>query len=309
LLLASSRLIAQEVVPEQEVRWVEGDELAQLAKLGVVRFNGDPNVKLSFPDLFLGDESRGKVLLVNDSALEAAVSNVTTSCGCTTAIPVEKSIAAEDSSLLLIDYVPKSAGKALVEAHFKFGEKEFHLTGVSMVKPRLTQVTSSLSFDQSGKTQIEVRKHAPTPISRLVVFPPSLLVENLVDEPEKFIATLIRDPSRTPAEFRLSPAHGTIEYPEFRYQLRYPGVVELLPRRVVSSDGVAKFYLRGDVAKIADAKEIAIEKIGEPFKLPCVVSLAGAAVSVRFEHSLEPGEYECTAKIKDVSFSLPMTVR
>jgi hypothetical protein len=59
---------------------VATEELDELVKLGVVQFSKNTSIGLSFPNGFMGDVIRGRVLLVNDSSSDATVGEVENSC-------------------------------------------------------------------------------------------------------------------------------------------------------------------------------------------------------------------------------------
>ncbi len=115
------------------------------AKLAIVTLSAKPEVELEFPEGFVGQSIQGRVALVNDGAVVADISEAETSCGCTSAIPVSKSVKAGEHSFLLINYSPKAAGEKRVEAAFTFGGKKFYLSGIAKTKPRFQQTTSVLT--------------------------------------------------------------------------------------------------------------------------------------------------------------------
>jgi hypothetical protein len=281
----------------------------KLVKLGTVKYSGDAKVDLSFPDGFIGDEIHGAVLLQNDSGSTATISNVETSCGCTSAIPEARQIGPGESNLLLIDYDPRREGKANVEARFRMGDREFLCAGVANTKPRMSPTMNTLSFDGSGEAHIEIRKHTKTPLDRLLVLPSTLRVKDFVDLPEVVKAILVRDPDRTTAEVSIIPSFGRQDYPQIVYRLRYTGVVEALPRRIVTGTSNVKFFLRGDVHALSNQTELILEIEGKPYRFGCQTSLAGDVLSVAFDQNLEPGDYTARATLANVSFPIVLTVR
>ena len=209
------------------------DEVDQMVKLGVVNYSGPSVVDLVVPDGFMGDAIRGRVLLVNDGELTATISEITTSCGCTSAIPIERMVPAGKRNLLLITYQPKSPGSRLLNARFMFGEQEFRLTAKAVTYPRFKQLARTLQFDENGCAQVEIQKQVKTPLDRLIVFPSTLRVAEFKDGEDVFGAKIHRDPERTGSQVSVIPAFGTTEYSPIDFELRYPGLFEVLPRRVV----------------------------------------------------------------------------
>ena len=285
------------------------NELDQMAKLGVVKLSGPTSVELVVPDGFMGDAVHGRVLLINDGEAAATISDVSTSCGCTSAIPVERIVSAGRRNLLLITYHPKAPGTRLLEARFTYGNKEFHLTGKAITHARFVQTTRTLEFDENGSVQVEVHKPTKTPLDRLVVFPSTLRVTDFEDRDEVFRAKIQRDPKRTTPDITIVPALGATEYSPIDFELRYPGLFEVLPRRVVVTGSSVSFFVRGEVDSLADSKDLTVIVDGKERVLPCELSLVGPVLRVVFQSPFESGDYRANVKIKDASFPLLVTVR
>jgi hypothetical protein len=284
-------------------------EFEASAKLGVVKVSGDTEVELTFPEGFMDDEIRGRVSLVNDGSVAASVSQVATSCGCTTAIPIEKSVAAGKYGILLMNYSPKAVGEAKVEASFRFGDKEFHLSGVAKTKPRFQQPVASLTFDESGKIEVRLEKKVATKVDRFVVFPPTMKLENFKDSDVFVSVTVLRDPDESHRELLISPAFGEKQYKQMHFELRYPGEIQVLPRRLIANQEKLRFFLRGDVESLAGVEKMQI-KFGDKVQaVACQTTLVGGVLAVEFENPFEAGEYQTVMQLKDVSFSLPISAR
>lgn len=301
-LLLSVACLAQEITLSQA-------EFEASAKLGVVMVSGDTEVELTFPEGFMDDEIRGRVALVNDAAMMASVSEVTTSCGCTSAIPLEKSVATGKTSFLLMDYTPKAVGEAKVEASFRFGDKEYHLFGIAKTKPRFQQSVTSLTFDNSGKIDVRFEKRVASKVDRFVVFPPTMKIENFKDNELFVSATVLRDPDESHRELLISPAFGEKDYKQMRFELRYLGEVQVLPRRLIANQEKLRFFLRGDVESLAGVEKLQV-KFGDTVKdIPCKATLLGGVLSVQFVNPFEAGEYQTVMRLNDVSFPLPISAR
>lgn len=274
-----------------------------------MKISGDAEVELAFPEGFMDDEIRGRISLVNDGSVAAGVSQVATTCGCTTAIPIEKSVAAGKYSILLMNYNPKAVGEAKVEANFHFGDKDFHLFGIAKTKPRFQQPVASLTFDESGMIEIRLEKKVATKVDRFVVFPPSMKIENFKDSDIFVSATVHRDPEESHRELLISPAFGEKEYKQMRFELRYQGEIQVLPRRLIANQEKLRFFLRGDVESLAGVEKMQI-KFGDRMQtLACQTTLVGGVLSVEFKNPFEAGEYQTVMQLNDVSFSLPISAR
>ncbi|MCG8651835.1 MAG: DUF1573 domain-containing protein [Pirellulales bacterium] len=278
------------------------DQISKLTKLGVVSLSSKSEVKLTFPEGYMDDEIRGAVLLVNDSDETATVSTVKTSCGCTAAIPVEKSIEAGKQNILVFHYRPKAVGDAKIEAAFAFGGKDFVLRGVAKTLPRFQQSTASLTFDED-EVELVLTKHTPTKVDRFVIFPSSVKYKDLKDSDDTVRIKLIR-PEENPKEILFSPAFGEKTYKQMRMELNYKGVVEVLPRHVVAHSSKVRFFLRGDTEPLADATNIVI---GDQ-EIDCRVSQRGRILAVEFEYTFAPGDHRPTTRIGEMSFPLSVKV-
>ncbi len=284
-------------------------DVDRLAKLAVVTFTGPKSIKLSIPGGFMGDPIEGRILLVNDSGTTASISEIKTSCGCTSAIPIERSVSDGKRNLLLLTYEPKAPGTQKIEAHFEFGGKEFWLHGVAETRPRFQATKSALEFDENGRAVIELRKLVPTPVDRLVVLPSTFSIESFEESADFVRGKLVRDPQRNWTDVNVIPVFKTDEHSSLGFELRYPGVVEVVPRRVIVSDEEATFYLRGDVLPLDGAKELTLTENHMEYVLPCDVGLNGTVLRVSFKTPFAAGDYSATIKIKDSTFPLLLTVR
>jgi hypothetical protein len=290
---------------------VRQPDVEALAKFGVVKVSSDSSVELDIPAGFIGDTIKGRVLVINDTNQDLPLSEVETSCGCTSAIPVQREVVAGKAVLILMDYQAKAVGESRIEAQFDVGSKPFHLYATARTKPRLTPNESALTFDEHGRAAFSFRKHVATPINRFDALPTSLKVENVIDDDAVVRATLVRETQKTPTSVVIIPAYDDQSHPQTVFHLRYPGHVEALPRSVIASDSGVKFFLRGDVETLSSAKTITLRSRIPEFEKQssCEVAKLGAVVSVTMKVDLEPGDYTFTATLSDISFPLSITVR
>lgn len=268
--------------------------------------SGESEVELVFPSGYLDDAIEGKVMLVNDSKAAAAIADIKTSCGCTSAIPIEQSIAADNKNVLLIDYHPKTVGKSRVEAVLTFGEKQFHLSGIAETKPRLVQATPGVTFTRDGHAKVRIKKLTPTPVDRLIVFPSSIKVEDFLDGEEFVQATLLRDPDRFHDHLSISPAIEDRSYSAMQFGAAYKGSVEALPRRLFITGEKQSFYLRGDVEPLAKMTQMKMTSEGKVLFVPCEASLQNGVLKVQVEDAFEIGEHKFAVEVD--GFTFPLTV-
>ncbi|TWT50689.1 hypothetical protein Pla22_34320 [Rubripirellula amarantea] len=294
-----------ELSSAEEIRLTD-EQLAMRARLGVVVLSADNKVELKIPLGFMDDKIQGQVLLVNDSKAPATIANVKTSCGCTSAVPVEELIQAGGRNILLVDYRPKSAGKSRLEALITFGEKEFHLSGIAETMPRMALVSTTMEFGKNDRANIVIKKFAPTRIDRLIVSPASIKVENFVDGDESVSATLVRAPDRFHDHVSVSPALGDRSYAGLNLTVHYKGMVDALPRRIIATGKTLRFYLRGDVEPLVKADEMSISFDGQTLCVPCKVTPQNGVLKVLIEDVFEPGEHMLSVQMND--FSFPLTI-
>jgi len=286
-------------------------EFNSLTKLGIVTLSAGREFDLSFPGAYMGDEVKGRVSLVNDTDADAGIEEITTSCGCTSALPVEKSVAAGKHSFLLLSYNAKGIGDSRIEIRFRFGHQDILLTGRAKTKSRFNQSVGFLTFDETARTEVTVKKYIPTLVESVSVFPPQLSVADFKDFPGHVSLTLRHPPNETPSDVTLEPIANGKTYAPIRYELRYPGRLDVLPRRLMANRELLRMFVRGDVGSLKGANEMEVSIDGKSETVACQITevSAGTMMMIEFKNIFATGDHQVTIKVKDVSFSIPVTAR
>ncbi len=307
-----SGAVSKKKPAESQILELNQQQLEQRPILGKVLLQGDHECALQFPDTFLGNPIHGRVLLENNSDQSAKIDAIVSSCGCTSAVPVQRTVASEKSDWLLLDYTPKAIGRKPIGVRFDFGGTTSDLKGEVRTRPRFVVSKSAVRFPESRIAEIILRKTTGDPVDRLIIHPADAFTSRFRDEKDKLVVQVRCLEERYPSRIILTPILRDQTQEDIPLDAFYVGRVEVFPKRCVAVEDTVRLFLRGDVMPLESVNEIAFQNASDldasPQIIECQPKLRGNILTIEFQNPFSPGEHRLRGSLGTVSFPVLLTV-
>lgn len=286
--------------------------MEQRSILAKLRLQGDRTGSLKFPETYLGKAIQGRVLLQNDSDRSANIEAIESSCGCTSAVPLQRTVAPGQSEWLLLNFSPRTIGSKHVGVRFRFGEKTFDLTGDVTTRPRFRVAKTSVRFPESRVAEIILRKTTDDPVESVVIHPGDAFTSRFRDEKDKLVIQIRCLEDHYPSRFIMTPILRDQTHEEIPFDAFYVGRVEVFPKRCVAVDETVRLFLRGDVMPLESVNKISFHSETDldaaPRIIECHGELRGNILMIEFQNPFSPGDHRLRGSLGTVSFPVLLTV-